>query len=90
MDLLVESLTAWGVAATIGRDGDGNLVLHAGQLALSIRRAPSDLPFRWLVCSDGRSRGASGVVGLLRLVRAAVDPAHRPIRVKIAALTRVP
>jgi hypothetical protein len=88
--LLRESLATWGVAGAVSRAGDGSLQLSAGQLRLAIVRAPRDLPFRWLVVSNDRSRGASGIAGLLRTVRAAVDPNYRPIRVRIAALPPAP
>ena len=85
--LLRESLAAWGVAGAVSRAGDGSLQLSAGQVRLAIVRARRDLPFRWMVVSNERSRGASGIAGLLRTVRAAVDPNYRPIRVRIAALS---
>ena len=89
--LLRESLAAWGVAGTVSRTGDSSLQLRAGQLRLAIVRAPGgDLPFRWMVVSNDRRRGASGIAGLLRTVRAAVDPNYRPVRVRIAALPPAP
>ena len=88
--LLRESLAAWGVTGAVSRTGDGGLQLRAGQVRLAIVRARRDLPFRWMVISNDRSRGASGIAGLLRSVRAAVDPNYRPIRVRIAALPPAP
>jgi len=88
--LLRESLAAWGVAGTVSRTGDSSLQLRAGQLRLAIVRARGDLPFRWMVVSNDRRRGASGIAGLLRTVRAAVDPNYRPVRVRIAALPPAP
>src|SRR5262245_27151393 len=88
--LLRESLAAWGVDGAVSRTGDWSLQLDAGQVRLAIVRARGDLPFRWLVVSNDRRRGASGIAGLLRTVRAAVDPNYRPIRVRITALPAAP
>ena len=84
--LLVESLPAWGVAGSVTREADGGLGVAAGGVQLRIARAPAGLPFRWTVTDGGRVRGATGIPGLLRIVRAAVDPDHRPVRVCIAPL----
>ena len=35
------------------------------------------MPFRWMVAEGERTRGATSVAGLLRAVRAAVDPGYR-------------
>ena len=85
-DLLRQSFAAWGVAGEVGRDGDQVLEVRAGQVRLRIARAPADLPFRWMLVGNDRSRGVTGIPGLLRSVRAAIDPNYRPIRVRIAAL----
>jgi hypothetical protein len=57
---------------------------------LRISRAPADLPFRWMVGEGERTRGATSIAGLLRNVRAAVDPDYRPVRLRIAPLPLVP
>jgi hypothetical protein len=88
--LLRESLAAWGVAGAVRRSGDLSLELSVGPLRLQIVRARCDLPFRWLVVGDDRRRAATGIAGLLRTVRAAVDPKYRPVRVRIAALPPQP
>ena len=41
---------------------------------LRIARAPAGLPFRWQVTYLGRTRSVSSVAGVLRTVRAVVDP----------------
>jgi hypothetical protein len=52
--------------------------------------AEKDLPFRWMVTRGGRTRGVTSIAGLLRAVRAAVDPEHRPVRLRIAPLPFAP
>jgi hypothetical protein len=89
-ELLVQSLMAWRVAGEVCREADGTLLLTAGSNQLRIARASGDLPFRWMVTKDERTRGATSVAGLLRLVRAAVDPGHRAVRLSIAPLSFVP
>ena len=41
--------------------------------------------FRWLVEGQGRERGATGIPGLLRLVRVALDPDYAAVRLRLAA-----
>ena len=84
--LLQESLQAWAVAGTVTRAGNGSLELNTAAGRLSIERAPVGLPFRWLIVSDARRRPASGIAGLLRGVRAAIDADYRPVRVRITPL----
>ena len=88
-ELLTQSLTAWHVAGEVCREADGTLLLTAGSKQLRIARGSGDLPFRWMVTKNERTRGATSVAGLLRLVRAAVDPGHRGIRLSIAPLSLV-
>ena len=73
----------------MSREGDGALLVAAGEKRLRIARAPADLPFRWVVVEGERTRGVPSVSGLLRSVRAAVDPGYRPVRVRIAPLPLV-
>jgi hypothetical protein len=88
--LLQESLPAWGVAGVVSRSPDGGLEVRVATAHLHIARAPAGLPFRWLVGHGDRKRAASGVPGLLRTVRACIDPSYRPIAVRIAALPLAP
>jgi hypothetical protein len=94
VELLRESLAAWRVAAIVTRNADGSVEVRAQAQAqatrLLIARAPPGLPFRWLVSTDDRQRGATGIAGLLRSVRSAIDVNYRPIRVRIASLPLVP
>jgi hypothetical protein len=64
-------------------------LLTAGGTQLRVTRATGDLPFRWMVSGVERTRGATGIAGLLRTVRAAIDPGYRPIRLRIAPLPLV-
>ena len=89
-DLLVQSLRAWRVTGNVAREADGALLITAGGRRLRVSRAPADLPFRWMVADGERTRGATSIAGLLRNVRAAVDPHYRPVRLRIAPLPLVP
>jgi hypothetical protein len=82
--LLVESLRAWHVAGDVARLRDGTLVLNAGEVRVGIKRSQDGAPFRWTVSTQQRTRGVMSIAGLLRAVRAAVDPEHRPFPVRIA------
>jgi hypothetical protein len=84
--LMAESLAAWKVDGEVRRAADGALMVKAGDKRLRVARAPPDLPFRWMVSEGGRTRGLTGIAGLLRAVRAAVDPGYRPVRLRIAPL----
>ena len=88
--LLEQSLAAWHVDGEVHRETDGALRLLAGDKRIHISRAASDLPFRWMVTEGERTRGATSIAGLLRAVRAAVDPGYRPIRLRIAPLPLLP
>jgi hypothetical protein len=89
-ELLAQSLEAWHVSGKIHREADGTLLLSAGDKRLGIARAAADLPFRWMVSEGERTRGATSIAGLLRALRAAVDPGYRPIRLRIAPLPLLP
>ena len=88
--LLVQSLAAWHVSGAVRREADGTLRLLAGDKRLGVSRATGDLPFRWMVAEGERTRGVISIAGLLRTVRAAVDPGYRPVRLRIAPLPLVP
>jgi hypothetical protein len=89
-ELLARSLEAWHVTGTIHHEPDGTLLLSAGDKRLGIARAAAGLPFRWLVSEGERTRGVTSIAGLLRAVRAAVDPGYRAIRLRIAPLPLLP
>ena len=84
--LLAHSLDAWRVCANISREADGGLLIVAADKRVHIARAPPNLPFRWAVADAERTRGASSVTGVLRHVRAALDPNHRSVRLRIEPL----
>ena len=88
--LLAQSLAAWHIGGVVSREADGALLVTAGEKRLRISRAPADLPFRWMVGEGERTRGATSIAGLLRNVRAVVDPGYRPVRLRIAPLPLVP
>jgi hypothetical protein len=87
--LLAQSLEAWRVTGEISRQADATLLIVAGDKRVRIARAPAGLPFRWAVSDGERTRGAASVVGVLRHVRAALDPSHRSVRLRIAPLPPV-
>ena len=87
--LLAQSLDAWRLTGEINRQGDAALLIVAGDKRVRIARAPAGLPFRWAVADGERTRGATSVVGVLRHVRAALDPSHRSVRLRIAPLPPV-
>jgi hypothetical protein len=89
-ELLRQSLAAWGVEGEVGRDADGALVLAAAGRELRVTRAAPGVPFRWMVADGGRARGLTSIAGLLRTVRAAVDPDYRPARVRFAPTPLAP
>jgi hypothetical protein len=89
-ELLVQSLRAWRVRGEVSHEADRVLLIAAGAKRLRITRAPAGLPFRWMVAEGDRTRGATSIAGLLRTLRAAVDPGYRPVRLRIASLPLVP
>jgi hypothetical protein len=89
-ELLVESLRAWCARAEVQRQADGVLLVTAGRERLRVSRAPAELPFRWMVDDGARTRGATSIAGLLRSLRAIVDPDYRPVRLRIAPLPLLP
>ena len=89
-ELLAQSLLAWRVVGEVRREPDGALLVTAGEKRLRVSRASGDLPFRWMVSEGERTRGVASIAGLLRSVRAAVDPGYRPIRLRLAPLPLLP
>ncbi len=82
--LLEASLPTWRVLARVAQEPGGSIVVSGLGRRIVVRRAPHELPFRWLVDIDGRERPALSVVTVLRQVRAALDPGFIPARVRIA------
>jgi hypothetical protein len=89
-NLLRQSLAAWRVGGEVSRDADGAIRLAAAGRELRVARSDGDVPFRWMVADGGRTRGVISIAGLLRTVRAAVDPGYRPARLRIAPQPLVP
>ena len=89
-ELLAQSLAAWHLAGEVRHEADGSLLLACGDKHLRISRAAGDLPFRWMVTEGERTRGVISIAGLLRSVRAAVEPGYRPVRLRIAPLPLLP
>jgi hypothetical protein len=87
-ELLRLSLNAWGVAGQVCRGGDGALLVLAGDAPIEVRRAPAALPFRWVV-RGVKPHGAMSVAGVLRVVRAILDPGHRPAGLLVGSLPPV-
>lgn len=87
--LVARSLVVWSVPGRVGRE-DGAVVVASLGHRVSIARAAPDLPFRWLVTVDGRSRPAVSVVAVLRQVRLALDPGYAKARVRIAPMPVLP
>jgi len=82
-ELMAQSLAAWRVAGAVERSHDGAIVICGAGKEIRIDAAPSDPMFRWMVTIDGRTRGAISLVGVLRQVRAAIDPGYAPNRVRV-------
>jgi hypothetical protein len=89
-NLIAQSLAAWRVVGEVRHEADDALLLVAGDKQLRISRAPADLPFRWMVAEGERTRGVISIAGLLRTIRAAVDPGYRPIRLRLAPQPLLP
>ena len=87
--LLVQSLRAWRVSGEVRARPTGRCWSRPATSAAHLARA-ADLPFRWMVSEGERTRGVTSIAGLLRTVRAAVDPGYRPVRLRIAPLPLVP
>jgi hypothetical protein len=87
--LLSLSLGAWRVAGQVRRQRDGALIVTAGDRRLCVQRVRGPLPYRWMVSGE-KSRGVMSVAGVLRAVRGALDPGHRPVRLQIGSLPPVP
>lgn len=83
-ELLAASLPAWRIAGEVRRGADGGIIVTAGGQSIRITPMQAGTPFRWMVASAERTRGAASVVGVLRAVRAAIDPQYAPVRLRIA------
>ena len=89
-DLMEQSLIAWHVSGDVRASDDGAILLSCKGREIHIAPAPPDGPFRWMVRIGDRSRGAISVVGVLRQVRAVLDPGYATNRPLIATFPLVP
>ncbi len=89
-ELLAQSLIAWGLDGTVRSPGDGSMVLLAcNGTDIRVQAAAPDLPFRWMVTINDRTRGAISLIAVLRAVRTALDPNYAANRLRIV-FPRVP
>ena len=89
LQLLAQSLVAWGVAGRVECLG-GAFVIGGSRKEIRIDRSPPHEMFRWMVTVNGRKRGAISLVAVLRQVREALDPGYAANRVRIAVAPLVP
>ena len=89
-ELMTQSLVAWRLIGTVRGTSDGAILVSCQTHNIRIEPAPSDVPFRWIVIVDDRSRPAISVVAVLRMVRAALDPGYAAMRARIAPFPLVP
>jgi hypothetical protein len=89
-ELMEQSLLAWGLTGTACVSRDSTILVSCDMHEIRIEPASPDLPFRWMVTIGNRRRGAISVVGVLRQVRAALDPGYATMRPLIATFPLVP
>ena len=83
-ELLAQSLIAWGLDGMVQRASDASVLLSCNGTDIRVRAAAPDLPFRWMVTIDNRTRGAISLIAVLRAVRTALDPAYTANLARIA------
>jgi hypothetical protein len=83
-ELLRESLNAWGLDGTVQSASDGSVLLSCKGRDIRVQAASPDLPFRWMVAIEDRTRGAISLSAVLRQVRTALDPDYAANRGRIA------
>ena len=88
--LMTQSLVAWRLIGSVHGTDDGTILISCRKHNIHIEPAPPDLPFRWIVTVDGRTRPAISLVAVLRRVRAALDPGYATMRARIAPFPLVP
>jgi hypothetical protein len=89
-ELMTQSLLAWRLIGSVQSTSDGAILVSCQEHNIRIEPAASDLPFRWTVIIDDRSRRAISLVAVLRQVRAALDPGYATTRALIAPFPLVP
>ena len=88
-ELLAQSLIAWRLDGTVRNPSDGPVLLACNGTDIRVQAAAPDLPFRWMVTINDRTRGAISLIAVLRAVRTALDPNYAASRLRIA-FPRVP
>jgi hypothetical protein len=88
--LLTSSLVLWKRRGTVRYEKSGTIIVEADRHVARIARAAPGIPFRWSITIDGRERVAGSINGLLRMLRASLDPNFRPSRVRIAPIEIMP
>jgi hypothetical protein len=89
-ELMTQSLVAWRLIGSVRGTSDGAILVSCQGHDIRIEPAPPDLPFRWIVIVDSRSRPAISVVAVLRMVRAALDPGYETMWARLAPFPLVP
>jgi len=88
--LMTQSLVAWRLIGSVHGTNDGAILVSCQNHNIRIEPALPDLPFRWIVTVDGRTRPAISLVAVLRQVRMALDPGYATMRARIAPFPLVP
>lgn len=89
-ELMTQSLVAWRLIGGVHSTSDGAILVSCQEHNIRIEPTASDLPFRWIVTIDNRTRPALSLVAVLRQVRAALDPSYATTRARIAPFPLVP
>jgi hypothetical protein len=87
LGLLIASLDAWRFEGRVQSEADDTIIVITPDVALRIKTAPPDMPFRWIVSSSDRQQVATSVAGVLRVVRRRLDPDFASVRIKIAPIS---
>ena len=69
--LIESSIEIWDAGRDVAVDSndEGGILISTPQQMITIDRAPPGMPFRWVVKTDGRTRTAASIPGVLRIVR---------------------
>ena len=89
-ELIAQSLLAWDLNGRVQRENDDAITVACNATRISIEPAAAGLPFRWMVTSNGRKRGAISLAAVLRQIRTALDAGYAASRVRIAPLPAPP
>src|SRR5262249_8255342 len=89
-ELLTQSLAAWRLSGSVEQSDDGAINVAGDGVDIRVERAPPDLPFRWMVTSGRRKRGAISLPAVLRQVREALDPGYASNKVRVAVTQLMP